>query len=134
MTTIADELKKAHEGLGELEAQVRAGMVNKHLADVIASARGRLVDAARHPDAGTEVGHLEEKKAAIEKAKEDPFFMADAAKHEADVKAAAEAEDKRIADLKAQAAVPTPEPMWEPNPVPMPQPALPPADLKPLGA
>jgi len=85
MKTVADALKVAHEGLNELEARVRAGMVNKNLADIIASARGKLAQGAIHPDAVTDLDALDEKKADIEKRAEDPFFNPEPSKPAAPV-------------------------------------------------
>jgi hypothetical protein len=70
MPTIADVLVKAHDELGKLETDIRAAMVNKHLADIVGSARGRLKDAALHPDARADTGELEQKKTELEKRNE----------------------------------------------------------------
>jgi len=67
MPTIAEVLVKSHDELGKLEADLRAAIVNKHLADIVGAARGRLADAARHPDAAAQVEQLEQKKAELEK-------------------------------------------------------------------
>lgn len=74
MTTVAEALKSAHEQLGDIENDVRGGMVNHHLADVIASARGKLADAAKHPDAAASREELEAKREELERAK-DPFYQ-----------------------------------------------------------
>lgn len=61
MKTVAEYLTSAHEGLGQFEAALRGGIVNQNIADIVASARAKLAQAASHPDGEIELASLEQK-------------------------------------------------------------------------
>lgn len=59
MKTVADVLARFHAQLGELETALRGTIANQNIADVLASARRKLDQAAQHPDAATELSTLQ---------------------------------------------------------------------------
>lgn len=58
MKTVADLLNRWNGEIGHLEADLRGALANKNIADVIASARGKLAQAASHADAAMELDAL----------------------------------------------------------------------------
>lgn len=58
MNSVKDYLQEASHGLERFETALRGAVVNQNIADIVASARAKLLQAASHPDAETELSKL----------------------------------------------------------------------------
>lgn len=58
MDTVKDVLDRAHAELGSFETALRGTLKNQNIADIVASARAKLAQAASHQDAATELSQL----------------------------------------------------------------------------
>lgn len=64
MNIVKDVLDRANAELQSFETALRGALANQNISDIIASARAKLTQAASHPDAATDLKHLEPKEPA----------------------------------------------------------------------